>query len=57
MKKMSNDFISNDNKNYKWRCGKLLASSLSGFIAGMIVSALFFLTLFDLTFKGNNLGF
>ena len=54
MKKISNDFVSNDKKSFKWRLGKLLASSLSGFIAGIIVSALFFLTLFDLTFKGNN---
>jgi hypothetical protein len=57
MKKTSNDFISNDKKNFKWRFGKLLASSLSGFIAGLIVSALFFLTLFDMTFKGSNIGF
>lgn len=57
MKKTSNDFISNDNKKFKWQCGTLLASSLSGFIAGIIVSALFFLTLFDMTFKGSNLGF
>jgi len=57
MKTISNDFISNDKKKFDWKFGKILASSLSGFIAGIIVSALFIITLFDLTFKGNVSGF
>lgn len=57
MEKALNDFVSHDQKSFKWRIGKVLASSLSGFIAGIIVSAIFFLTVFDLTLKSKNLGF
>lgn len=57
MNTKANDFISNDNKKFEWKFGKVLASSLSGFIAGIIVTALFFITVFDLVFKGNNSGF
>jgi len=32
----------------------MLASSLSGFIAGLIISSLFFYTLFDLTWKAKS---
>lgn len=53
MKKTSNDFVSNDKKKFEWKFGNVLASSLSGFIAGIIVSALFIITLFDITFKGD----
>lgn len=57
MKKTANDFVSHDNQDFKWKLGKILASSLSGFIAGIIVSIIFFLTVFDLTLKGSNFGF
>jgi len=48
------EFISEEEKDYKWRLGKILASSLSGFIAGIIVASLFFYTLFDLTWKAKS---
>lgn len=51
MEKVTDDFISHDKRRFKWRIGKALASSLSGFIAGLIVSSIIFLTFFDLTFK------
>lgn len=51
MEKPHNDFVSKDKRNFEWRIGKMLASSLSGFIAGIIVSVIFFMTLFDLTLK------
>lgn len=57
MEKALNDFVSHDRKTFKWRIGKVLASSLSGFIAGIIVGAIFFLTVFDLTLKSKNVGF
>jgi len=57
MNKVTGDFISNDKRTFKWKLGKVLASSLSGFIAGIIVSAVFFMTVFDLTLKGKNIGF
>ena len=57
MNTKSNDFVSNDNKRFEWKLGEVLASSLSGFIAGIIVAIIFILAIFDLTFKGHNLGF
>ncbi len=57
MEKPLDDFVSHDRKSFEWKLGKILASSLSGFIAGIIVAVIFFLTVFDLTLKGNNIGF
>jgi len=57
MKTLSEDFISNDTKTFKWKIGQVLASSLSGFIAGLIVASIFFVTIFDMTLKSNNIGF
>ncbi|MDP2943972.1 MAG: hypothetical protein Q8N57_00120 [bacterium] len=57
MEKALNDFVSHDRKTFKWKIGKVLASSLSGFIAGIIVGAIFFLAVFDLTLKSKNIGF
>lgn len=51
MKKSFDDFVSHDKKSFKWRLGKVLASSLSGFIAGIVVAVIFIITIFDLTFK------
>lgn len=45
------EFISEEKKDFKWSLGKLLASSLSGFIAGIVITSLFFYTLFELTWK------
>lgn len=45
------DFISHDERRFKVRIGKVLASSLSGFIAGIIITVIFFLTLFDVAYK------
>jgi hypothetical protein len=57
MPKLSDDFVSNDPKTFEWKIGQVLASSLSGFIAGLIVASIFFMTVFDLTLKANNVGF
>lgn len=51
MAKVARDFISEEKRKYKWVLGKILASSLSGFIAGIIVTALFFYALFDISLK------
>jgi len=45
------EFISHDPKNFKFKVGRVLASSLSGFIAGIIVTAIVFYALFDITLK------
>ncbi|MFZ2310894.1 MAG: hypothetical protein WAW11_05115 [Patescibacteria group bacterium] len=57
MPKLSDDFVSNDPKKFEWKIGRVLASSLSGFIAGLIVASIFFVTIFDLTLKASNFGF
>jgi len=57
MKKISDDFVSHEKKTFKWHVGRLLASSLSGFIAGIIVSAFLFSALFYLILKWNKVCF
>lgn len=51
MEKTIEDFVSHDSRKFKWRIGKSVASSLSGFIAGIIIATLFFITVFDLALK------
>ncbi len=51
MKKIAKDFISTEKRSYKWKIGTVLASSLSGFIVGLLVASIIFITLFDLTWK------
>jgi hypothetical protein len=49
--KIAGDFVSCEHRHFKWHLGKVLASSLSGFIAGVIVTAIVILAIFHLTFK------
>lgn len=51
MKKIAEDFISNEKKDFKWVLGKVNASALSGFLAGLAVATIFFFTVFDITLK------
>jgi hypothetical protein len=51
IKAIKEEFISHEKRNFKFSLGKIIASSLSGFIAGIIVTVIFFLTLFDITLK------
>jgi len=51
MENLKDSFISHERRSFKWRFGRALASSLSGFLAGIIVTVIFFLTLFDVVFK------
>lgn len=51
MKEILKDFVSNEKRESKWQIGKINASSLSGFIAGIIITIAFFLAVFDLTSK------
>lgn len=37
---MVDDFISKENKSYRFRLGKILASSLSGFVAGFLFASI-----------------
>lgn len=51
MKEILEDFVSNEKRKVKWQIGRINASSLSGFIAGIIVTTAFFLAIFDLSSK------
>lgn len=51
MEDLRDSFVSKENRRFKWRLGKVLASSLSGFIAGIIVTIIVFLALFDVALK------
>lgn len=37
------DFISDEHRNFKFKIGNILASSLSGFIAGVVFSSVFWI--------------
>ena len=51
LNEIKEDFISHEKRKFSFKLGKVLASSLSGFLAGIVVTTIFFLTLFDITFK------
>lgn len=40
MNKLTRDFISEEKRDYKFRLGGLIASSLSGFVGGAIVATI-----------------
>lgn len=40
MNKYLKDFASDEERNFQFKIGKVLASSLSGFIAGVIVASI-----------------
>jgi len=40
------DFISEEQRQFKFKIGKTLASSLSGFIAGVIFASIFWIMFF-----------
>jgi dolichol kinase len=43
---LTRDFISEEQRQFKFKIGKTLASSLSGFIAGVIFSSIFWIIFF-----------
>lgn len=43
---LSRDFISDEQREFKFKIGETLASSLSGFIAGVIFTSLFWIIIF-----------
>ncbi len=55
MKKVKDDFISKEQRDFKWKLGSVIASSLSGFIVGFIIAVIIFVALFDLTWKFDSL--
>jgi tetrahydromethanopterin S-methyltransferase subunit F len=48
MNKLEEEFISRENKKFKFQIGRLLASGLSGFIAGVIFASIIFFTIYYL---------
>lgn len=51
MKKIKKDFISIEQREFKWKIGSVIASSLSGFIVGFLIAVIIFVALFDLSWK------
>ncbi len=49
--KMKEELTSNDSRQYKIKIGSAIASSLSGFLAGLIVASIIFLSIFEITLK------
>ena len=43
---LARDFISEEQREFKFKIGKTLASALSGFIAGVIFSSIFWIMIF-----------
>ncbi|MFA5360633.1 MAG: hypothetical protein WC320_01510 [Candidatus Paceibacterota bacterium] len=41
LQNLSRDFISKEERDFNFKIGKILASSLSGFIAGVLATLLF----------------
>jgi len=48
---IKDEFVSKEKKNFKLRLGRAIASSLSGFLAGLVVASILFLSFFELTLK------
>lgn len=48
---IKDEFVSKCDDNYKWRLGKGIASSLTGFLVGIAATVIFFLAFFDLALK------
>ena len=48
---IKDEFITKDSPKYKWKIGHSVATSLAGFLVGLAVACIFFLTLFDITLK------
>lgn len=51
MNDLKEEFISHEQKDYKIRLGKVLASSLSGVIAGVIITMIIVFSFYDLVLK------
>jgi len=52
---MFNDFISKEKRNYKFKIGSTIASSLTGFIFGVIVASIVWSIGFDYMSNMKNL--
>ncbi len=57
MKNLQKDFILTEQREFKWKIGSVIASSLSGFIVGFLVAVIIFIVLFDLSWKFNSIFF
>jgi len=51
MEDLKDSFISSEKRRFKWHLGKAIASSLSGFIAGIVVMVIIFMAFFTITLK------
>lgn len=54
-KKLKDDFVSIETRTFKWYIGTVIASSLSGFLAGLIIAAIVIFAFFDVSLKDLNI--
>lgn len=43
MNEFLKDFVSEEERYFKFKIGKMLASSLSGFVAGVVITSIFWI--------------
>lgn len=48
---LKDEFVTPCEPRYRWKVGRSVATSLFGFLAGLAVATIFFLTLFDISLK------
>jgi tetrahydromethanopterin S-methyltransferase subunit F len=48
MNNLEEEFICREKKHFRFQIGRVLASSLSGFIAGVVFASIIFLTIYYL---------
>lgn len=51
MEELKDEFISHEKRKFKHRLGKVLASSFSGFIAGIVVTLIIIFSFFTVTLR------
>jgi acid phosphatase family membrane protein YuiD len=48
---IKDEFIAGDASRFKWRLGRTVASSFAGFLVGIIITVIAFLSFFDIVLK------
>jgi acid phosphatase family membrane protein YuiD len=48
---IKDEFAAGDARHFKWHLGKTVASSFAGFLVGILITVIAFLSFFDITLK------
>lgn len=55
LNKIIRDFVSEEKRAYKFKIGKTLASSLAGFVAGVVIATIILVTAYLVFANGNSI--